>query len=109
VKNIEAITECDSKEFEGIQLCDVLLGAVVDTWNEGSTSDHKAALKTHIASYLGWSDIRSDTRPSERKFNVWWLTDQTHPDQQRPIQTRNVRLVHPLPPRRSYTGHASSK
>lgn len=102
IKRIERITECDSKRYNGIQLCDLLLGAVVDTWNEGSTADHKAELKRHIASYLGWNDLRSDTRPKERKFNIWWLTDQIKPEQRRPIETRTVSLRHPLPPRRIY-------
>jgi hypothetical protein len=94
---IDGIFECDSKDQLGIQLCDLLLGAVVDTWNQGSTSAHKSALRRHIATYLGWDDLRSDTVPAERKFNIWWLTDQVKAGQSRPVVTRRVELKHPLP------------
>jgi hypothetical protein len=102
VKPINSVIECDSKRYNGIQLCDLLLGAVSDTWNESSTADHKAEVKRVIARYLGWpGDLRSDTRPEARKFNVWWLTDQFA--DQRPIDTRPVKLLVPLPPIRRYT------
>lgn len=102
LKPIDNVIECDSKKYNGIQLSDLLLGAVIDTWNNRSTSDHKTSLKRHIAGYLGWRDLKSDTTPDQRKFNVWWLTDQINPGQQRPVVTRAVRLVHPLPPVRVY-------
>jgi hypothetical protein len=100
VKTIDSVIECDSEEYDGIQLCDLILGAVIDTWNESTTSSHKAELKRHIAGYVGWPDLKSDTRPSERKFNIWWLTDQIKPGDTRPVETRNVSLRYPLPPRR---------
>lgn len=102
LKPIDSVIECDSKKYNGIQLGDLLLGAVVDSWNGGSISEHKATLKHHIAGYVGWRDLKSDTKPDERKFNVWWLTDQIKQGQQRPVVTRPVSLVHPLPPVRVY-------
>jgi len=101
IKPIEFLKECDSKEYNAIQLCDLLLGAVVDTWNQSSSSDHKAELREHIASYLRWPDLRSDTVPAERKFNIWWLTDQIGRGQRR-VKTRSVQLHYPLRPIRQY-------
>lgn len=101
VKHIRRVIEVDSKERDEVQLCDLLLGAVVEAWNDRATSKHKVALKKHVASYLGWADLRSDTRPKERKFNVWWLTDE-YKSGERPVKTREVHLRYPLPPHRQY-------
>jgi hypothetical protein len=100
---IEAVIECDSKSQMGIQICDLLLGAVVDSWNKGSSAAHKAHLQARIAEHLGWPGLSFDTYPVERKFNVWWLTDQCRPGQIRPVEARGVRLKKPLPPLRLYT------
>ena len=97
---IDAVQECDSKDQFGIQLCDLMLGAVIDAWNCASSAAHKEHLKSHIAAHLGWPDLRSDTRPQERKFNIWWLTDQHKVE--RPVKTRDVKLRKPLPPLRLY-------
>lgn len=97
VNTINALTECDSHDYLGIQVCDLLLGAVVDTWNERSTNEFKAKLKVRLAEHLGWPDLRSDTIPAERKFNIWRLTDQVGKDQVRPVETRAVKLKKPLP------------
>jgi len=96
---IEAVIECDSGDVIGIQLCDLLLGAVLDSWNNFSKSDHKAGLKCHVANYVGWPDLKSDTQPYERKFNVWMLTDKP---QLRKVKTREIALKYPLPPVRRY-------
>jgi hypothetical protein len=98
VSSIDFLAECESHDYVGIQIADLLLGAVVDTWNRRSTTSHKANLQTHIAKHLGWEDLRSDTMPEERKFNIWRLTDQFHPGQVRPVETRKVKLEKPLPP-----------
>lgn len=95
---IDKVFECSSKDHDEIQLCDLLLGAVIDTWNGQSSAAHKLELKKHIASHLGWDDLKSDTLPGERKFNIWWLTDQVRRDQKRPVATRTVNLRKPLPP-----------
>lgn len=97
VKVIDSLTECESRDYLGIQLADLLVGAVVDTWNERSSNPQKAKLKARIASRLGWKDLRSDTMPHERKFNIWRLTDQIRDGQTRPVDTRRVELATPLP------------
>lgn len=62
----------DSKETAQIQLCDLLLGAVTDTWNEKSSNPGKAELKRHIAERMKWNDLRADTYPTALKFNIWY-------------------------------------
>jgi hypothetical protein len=96
VDAINSLTECDSHDYLGIQLCDLLLGAVVDTWNDRSRNEFKSKLKTRIAWHLGWEDLSSDTMPEERKFNVWRLTDQVRKGE-RPVKTRPTNLRKPLP------------
>jgi hypothetical protein len=99
---IENVFTVDSKERQEIQLCDLLLGALLDSWNEGSSREAKGELKQHIAGYLGWDDLRHGTYAGERKFNVWWLTDQFKSDADRPVRAKPVKLVHPLPVQRIY-------
>jgi hypothetical protein len=67
---IEGAFERDSKETPTIQLCDVLLGAVMSAWDREPASGAKAELRAFIAEHLGWRALRADTRPNERKFNV---------------------------------------
>ena len=95
---IEAVTTRDSKEVPSIQLCDLLLGAAIQAWNKTSESDVKAKLQAHIASYLGWHNLASDTDPFERKFNIWYFHDTRK--KQREIETRAVCLKYPLPAKR---------
>ena len=99
---IEKVFTVDSKERPEIQVCDLLLGAVLDSWNVGSSGQAKADLKDHIAGYLTWQNLRAATYAQERKFNVWWLTDQFKSNEERVVRARPVKLVHPLPPRRNY-------
>lgn len=101
INTIDSLTECDSHDYLGIQVSDLLLGAVVDTWNDRSTNEYKAKLKKRMAWHIGWTDLRSDTIPVERKFNVWRLTDQVRKNQIRPVKTRSVQLRKPLPLPRS--------
>jgi hypothetical protein len=103
---IENVIEVDSKDRPEIQLCDLLLGAVTDTWNGASTSKAKAQVKAHIATYIGWNDLRHATYARERKFNVWWLTDKFRSETQRPVRAEPVRLLYPLPLPRVYRRRA---
>ena len=99
---IRNVLEVDSKERPEIQLCDLLLGAVVDSWNEQSSNEAKQELKAHIAQYLGWENLRHGTYAGERKFNVWWLTDTFKSEAERPVLAKAVQLKHELPPPRRY-------
>lgn len=95
-KPVTSVITRDSKNTPAIQLCDLLLGAVMETWQQRATNRTKQAIRNHIAYYLGWSDLNSDTKPRERKFNIWYFFDPTR--EKRRVATRNVRLVYPYPP-----------
>ncbi len=79
----------DSKETPAIQLCDLLLGAVMDAWNKKATRTEKAEIAARIATHLRWVDLAADTLPGEKKFNIWLFHDPTS-DQPRPVATRRV-------------------
>jgi hypothetical protein len=49
---IEVLVEKDSKEAPSIQLCDLLLGAVVDAWNARAVAGGKVDLARHVAARL---------------------------------------------------------
>jgi len=99
IRPIERVLCVDSKQHAGIQVCDVLLGAVMDAFNRGSKNQAKATIRKQIAAHLGWEDLDADTKPHERKFNIWYMCDPREP---RVVQTRPVRLAKPLPPIRHY-------
>jgi Protein of unknown function (DUF3800) len=95
---VENLQERDSKATPSIQLCDLLLGAVMDAWQGQARKPEKLALAAKVASHLGWPDLGADTFPSERKFNIWYFHDGSR---DRTARSRPVKLSHPLPrPRR---------
>ena len=92
---VASVITRDSKQTPAIQLCDLLLGAVMETWQQRSTSVTKESIRRTIASHLGWDDLDSDTMPSERKFNVWYFFDPVR--ENRRVNTRRVTLRFPYP------------
>ena len=94
---VESVVTRDSKATPTIQLCDLLLGAVMDAWQGSARKQEKRDVARQIATYLGWDDLRSDTFSAERKFNIWYFYDRRKP---RPVVTRQVQLKYPLPVRR---------
>ena len=97
VRPVDKVMTRDSRDTPSIQLCDFLLGAVMDAWQEAATSREKLRLQKLIALHLGWPDLRADTTPRERKFNIWYCYDERRGE--REPETREVRVVYPLPPR----------
>ncbi len=94
---VEGAFERDSKDTPTIQLCDVLLGAVMSEWDREPASGAKGELRRFVAAHLGWENLRADTLPRERKFNIWMFHD---PEQGvRAAKTRDVTLRYALPPR----------
>lgn len=91
---LDSVITRDSRDTPSIQMCDLLLGAVLSAWEQQATSDAKLNLQAWIAHHLGWSDLRSDTSRDERKFNVWMFYDPTKGPRQ--AETRRVQLVYPL-------------
>lgn len=98
VRPVDKVITRTSHDTPSIQLCDLLLGAVLDAWQGNASSPSKIAVSKHIASYLGWSSLRADTLPIERKFNIWYFHDRSRGPREPP--TWEVDLVHPLPSRK---------
>jgi hypothetical protein len=92
---LDRVITKDSKETPAIMLADLFLGAVMASWLGKIESHAKQALVRHAAGFLGWPDLRSDTRPKERKLNIWFLHDRA--SGARPMPTREVQLRYPLP------------
>ena len=87
----------DSKQTLGIQLADLLLGAIMSDTLGVEVSDHKAEIRRLVAQQLGWPDLAADTTPGEWKFNIWYFYDPTEMGP-REAKTRPVRLLVPMPP-----------
>lgn len=92
---VDGVLEHDSKDTPSIQLCDVLLGAAAAAWQQECSSGAKQELQLFIAEHLGWKDLRSDTVPSERKWNTWMFYDPTK--HRRRTISRAVTLKYGLP------------
>lgn len=93
---LRRIATKDSRETPGIQLADLLLGAVVTAWNKETSGAAKTRMRTLVAKHLGWSELRGDTRPEEWKFNIWNFWDPTE-KRSREINTQPVRHLFPTP------------
>jgi hypothetical protein len=91
---LDTVLTKDSRETPQIQLCDVLLGAVIANWQKEPIGPAKQALQKELAMHLGWADLKADTMPDERKFNIWTFHDNKRP---RRVATRPVVLRYPLP------------
>ncbi len=74
---IHSLITVDSKESPGVQLSDLLLGAVMAARHREISAEHKHRLVEHIAGYLGWDDLETDTMPGAKKFNIWRFWDPT--------------------------------
>jgi hypothetical protein len=98
---INTFTTRDSRETSGIQLADLLLGAVVSDWNRESVAEAKLRVKACIADHLGWNDLHADTWHREWKFNIWFFHDPTTCEA-REAQTRPLELKYPVPPYRRH-------
>jgi len=88
---VDKVLPHESHDTPAIQLCDVLLGAVMSAWQNETAAAAKLELQRHIAGYLGWTDLRADTFPREKKFNIWFFAN---PHKRPPnVPTRRVQLA----------------
>lgn len=90
---VKSVITRDSKETPAIQLCDLLLGAVMETWHQKANNSTKQQIRQTIAEHLGWDALAYDTRPTERKFNIWYFHDKTKEDRQ--AKSEKVVLKYP--------------
>ena len=81
-----------SHDVPAIQLCDVLLGAVVTSFLRVPQGEPKRDLQAWIARHLSWPDLLRGTYETERKFNIWYFWDTTGV---RKVHGRPVRLLYP--------------
>ncbi|HSE19582.1 MAG TPA: DUF3800 domain-containing protein [Pyrinomonadaceae bacterium] len=95
INPVVSVVTRDSKETPAIQVCDLLLGAVMESWQQRATNLTKRAIRRTIAWHLGWNDLDSDTMPTERKFNIWYFLDPSR--ESRRVETKKVRLHFPYP------------
>lgn len=86
----------DSKATLGIQLSDVLLGAVMAEVTSEANSGPKLRIRRAVAEHLGWSDLKADTLYAEWKFNIWHFYNPKS-GEPREVTTRRVRLKLPMP------------
>ncbi|MBS2028641.1 MAG: DUF3800 domain-containing protein [Deltaproteobacteria bacterium] len=96
VRSVDRVFTRDSKDTPSIGLCDVLLGAVMETWQKDSQREAKVELRQWIADHLGWPSLNHDTHKNEVKFNVWYFYDPTA-GAPRAVKTEPVKLKYPLP------------
>lgn len=92
---VRSVITKDSKDTPAIQMCDLFLGAVMETWQQKATNPMKKHIRLAIAKHLGWDELNSDTRPEERKFNIWYFFDPSL--EVRRTVTRKVNLFYPYP------------
>lgn len=86
----------DSKTTAGIQVADFLLGAAMADWQQDATAQGKERIRSALAAYLGWPDLRSDTAKTEWKFNIWHFWNPKSP-LPREVKTRDVALRYRTP------------
>jgi len=79
----------DSREHRGVQLADLLVGAVGSSW-EGYPSGTKRTICRAIAHHLGWQDLRAKTE-NNLKFHIWMPAD--FGVEARDPQTRDIALA----------------
>jgi len=90
---VKSVITRDSKLTPAIQLCDLLLGAVMETWHKKSSNTTKKFIRDCIARHLGWDELEYDTMPRERKFNIWYFHDPVR--EKRQVETNKVKLAYP--------------
>lgn len=94
---IHDVITCESKRTAGIQVADLLLGAVLAAWQDRVEAVPKLGLMRLVAEHLGWDNLRHDTARKEWKFNIWHFHD-PQSEAPRRAATKEVRLKNPLPP-----------
>ena len=86
---IHSVRTVDSRETPGVQLSDLLLGAVMAARHGEIESSSKQNVIARIADHLGWDDLAADTMPGAQKFNIWRFWDPTS-GKPRPEVTRRA-------------------
>lgn len=96
---VHSLLTRDSKTTLGIQLSDVLLGAVMAEVTGEENSGPKLAVRRAVTEHLGWPDLKADTFQKEWKFNIWHFFN-PRSGEPREVRSRPVKLKVPMPPLR---------
>lgn len=88
---IHSLRTVDSKDSPGVQLSDLLIGAVMAARLGEVEAEPKIRLIGRIARRLGWSNLTHATFEEETKFNIWRFWDPTS-GCPRPEPGRGVKL-----------------
>lgn len=68
---VATFARVDSQSARGIQLADLLVGAIRAEWEaDGKKPIKRGGLRKYIAECLGWENLRATT-PRNLKFNIW--------------------------------------
>lgn len=89
IEPLKSLVTRDSKETPGIQVVDLLVGAVLSDWQGKAQSLPKKALAGRVAKHLGWSNLKADTPLGAWKFNVWYFYDPVA-GKPREVKTRSI-------------------
>jgi len=68
---VTSFREVDSADTQGVQVCDLVLGTVMAARQGEITAPAKIQLVRHLATRLGWPDLKCFTYPQEPRFNLW--------------------------------------
>jgi hypothetical protein len=80
----------------GLQLGGLLLQALLAAWQDAAVHAPRKLVQTTIATHLGWSDLRTVSRPDDTKFNV-----RLGAPKQRSRRPTQLPLFEPLPSTRA--------
>lgn len=72
---VRSLRTVDSRTTFGVQMSDLLLGAVMAARANNTKSEAKAQVMARIASHLRWPDLTSCTYGGAWKFNIWRFWD----------------------------------
>jgi hypothetical protein len=96
VPALHSLITRDSKLSLGIQLADVLLGAVLTEVTGEANAAPKVAVRRAVADHLGWTDLKADTMNQEWKFNIWHFYNPKG-GEPREVRARRVMLKLAMP------------
>lgn len=77
----------DPQSTPAILLCNLFVDLVMQSWIDLDMSQRRRQLVDKLCERLGWADLRHDTPPSMRKFNIWKFHDPVR----EPSRTANTR------------------
>jgi hypothetical protein len=87
VPDIRFNSKSDTSSIAPIQLCGLLLSAVMDAFDPDGGDD---PMQQVLAQHLGWPDLKAETFGSQKKFNIWYYQDRLAGP--RSVSPRSVQL-----------------